>query len=235
MDKNHDIPKEGNPMKKKAAKLIIPLMISVFAVGLSACSSGGKSTAESTAAAVGDTAVQPAAVDAAGNQVLCDQSDIRITANGLVSDGAADPAIEITIENSSKMNITVQVKSFSVNGYMQECFMSTAVPAGALVDSEILLVTNSLKRCGIEEIANADIALHVFDDATWNTIFDSIPVTFSVKGQENYKQNHDDQGEVLFDENQIKIVSRGLSAADGLLGPEVMLYIENNKIGRAHV
>lgn len=222
-------------MKKSVTRIIIPFIMSSLILPLSACSSGNKAAGEPTPAliednqaAVQEDAAKPANVDAVGNQVLYDHSDIRITANGLDSDGVAGPAIPVTIENGSKMNITVQVKSFSVNGYMQECSMSTSVPAGELLDSEISLVTESLNRCGIEEVAEADIALHVFDEATWNTIYDSDPVTFKVKGMENYVQNHDDSGEVLIDENRIKIVSRGLSETDGLFGPQVMLYIENN-------
>lgn len=223
-------------MKKNVTRTIIPFMMSALMLSLSACGAGNKTAGESTAASAEtsqaadheDATAKPADVDAAGNQVLCDQSDIRITANGLEPDGAAGPAIAVTIENGSKMNITVQVKSISVNGYMQECSMSTSVPAGELLDSEISLVPESLDRCGIEAVAKADIVLHVIDDATWNTIYDSDPVTFTVKGMENYVQNHDDSGEIIFDENQIKIVSRGLSETDGLFGPQIMLYIENN-------
>lgn len=223
-------------MKKNVTRIIIPFIMSSLILSLNACSLGNKAAGKPTAASVEasqateneDVTAKPADIDAAGNQILYDQSDIRITANGLNFDGATGPAIPVTIENGSKMNITVQVKSFSVNGYMQECSMSTSVPAGELLDSEISLITESLNRCGIEEVAEADIALHVFDDATWNTIHDSDPVTFKVKGMDNYVQNHDNSGEVLFDEHRIKIVSRGLSKTDGLFGPQVMLYIENN-------
>lgn len=223
-------------MKKNVSRIIIPFIMSSLILSLSACDSGNKAAGEPTTASIEasqaaeheDATAKPADVDAAGNQILYDHSDIRITANGLDTNGAIGSAIPVTIENGSKMNITVQVKSFSVNGYMQECSMSTSVPAGELLDTEISLVTESLNRCGIEEIAEADIALHVFDDATWNTIYDSDPVSFKAKGMENYVQNHDVSGEVLFDENRIKIVSRGLNETDGLFGPQVMLYIENN-------
>lgn len=231
-------------MKKKEKKFNRLFIMSALVFFLSACGTGNK-TAPKTAATSAETsqaaeagpetankeaAAKPADVDAAGNQVLCEQAGIRVTANGFepAEAGAAGPVIPVTIENDTKTNITVQVKSLSVNGYMQDCIMNTSVPAGELLDSEIILITDSLNRCGIEEVAAADIALRIFDDAAWKTVYDSDPVTFTVKGMENYVQSRNDAGEVLLDENRIKIVSRGLNETEGLFGPQVMLYIENN-------
>ena len=45
---------------------------------------------------------------------------------------------------------------------------------------------------------------------------------------ESFSQTYDDSGEVIYDENGIKIVYQGVNSDDSIFGPEAVLYIENN-------
>lgn len=74
-------------------------------------------------------------------QVLIDSNGIKITFKGMdYSDGIFGPEVKLLIENNTDKNYTVQVRNFSVNGFMIETSMSTDVNALFVFALDPLLV-----------------------------------------------------------------------------------------------
>lgn len=176
-------------------------------------------TKEETEAAKGDATVT--------EQVLYDENEIKITATGL-EDSIWGKELQLLIENNMDKSITVQVRKLSVNGFMIEPMMSEDVASGKKANSSITMMSNELETCGIEEIASMEFLFHIFDGESWDEIVDTDMIKVDTSIAEGFEQKVDDAGEVLVEQNGVKIVGKGLSENDSIWGPGVILYIENN-------
>lgn len=161
-------------------------------------------------------------------QELFNQDGIIITATGYEEDGFIGPEIKLLIENNHEKNITVQIRNGSVNGYMQDLHLSCDVATGKKANDTISLSEASLALCDITTITDLEFSFHIFNSDSWDTILDSEQIKISTSGSESYEQVYDDSGEVLFDNNGIQIISKGILEDDSFLGPSLCLYIENN-------
>ena len=45
---------------------------------------------------------------------------------------------------------------------------------------------------------------------------------------DSYAQSYDDSGEIIYENEGIKIVSKGISEDSSFMGPSLILYVENN-------
>lgn len=160
-------------------------------------------------------------------QILYDAEGVTITAKSLEEGGIFGPEIQLLIENNSEQDICVQIRNGSVNGYMVDYQMSADVPAGKKVNDGISLMQTDLDDAQIEEISALEFSFHIFDSESWDTLVDTEMIEL-ITSESEYEQVYDDSGDVIYDENQVKIISKGLSD-DGLFGPEIKLYIENNR------
>ncbi|MCK5128654.1 MAG: hypothetical protein KAQ68_02285 [Clostridiales bacterium] len=159
-------------------------------------------------------------------QILIDQEDIIITVKGFQLDGYGGPEIEVFIENNSEINITVDAKNMTVNGYMHETFFSSDVSAGKKANDTITLSTTELELCGIVDICDIELSFSITDE-DWDEIFDTEIMTIKTSLSESCEQVVNDSGEVLFEENGVKIVYQGLYE-DSYFGTGYVLYLENN-------
>lgn len=80
---------------------------------------------------------------------------------------------------------------------------------------------------GITDIADISFNFHIFDPTSWDTIIDSSTIALKTSIADTYNQSYDDSGEVIFDQDNIRIISKGIGD-DSILGPFVTLYVENN-------
>jgi len=161
-------------------------------------------------------------------QVLYDQDGIKITAKGLSQDGFMGPSVKLLLENDSDKNITVQTRNSSVNGYMMDLQMSADVAVGKKANNEMDIYKTALKQAGVDVIAELEFSFHIFETASWETITDSEQIILKTNIADGYVQTYDDSGDILYNNDGIKIISKGLSVDESFMGPELMLYIENS-------
>ena len=161
-------------------------------------------------------------------QVLLDDVGVKITAKSLDNSGFWGPDLKILIENESDSNLTVQVRDSSVNGYMISTSISSEVVSGKKVNDSITFSSSDLKLAGINTIADMEFSFHIFYTDNWDTYYDSDIVSIKTSVADSYNYEFDDSGDVLIDQNGVKIVLKGLSKDSSILGPAVLLYIENN-------
>lgn len=176
-----------------------------------------------------DSSEEKAASDAVTieEQVVYDADDIKITAKGL-EDGLFGTELTLLIENNSSKDVTVQARNANVNGYMVTTMMSADVAAGKKANDALTFETSGLKDCGIDTIATMEFSFHIFETDSWDKSVDTDVIKLETSVAGSYTQTYDDSGEVLVDENGVKIVGKGLSTDDSFWGPGVILYIENN-------
>jgi len=161
-------------------------------------------------------------------KLVFDQNNIRITVNSLNTENFLyGPELNVTIENNSGLDITVQILSCAVNGAMVEAVFSCDVPAGEKARDRIVFVSESLEKAGIKTIINIEFRVCVFDTRSWDTIIQSDTVALTTTAYPSFKQSFDGSGEVLLRTRGYKIVAKRLERAENLWGADLVLYMEN--------
>ena len=227
-------------MKKTIAWMMAILMI-LTAAGCTGTGKSGKNasgsaggTAQTSEAGTGTTSraqessAAPQPKEATIEEtVLMDDAGVKITAKSLNLNGFFGPELALLIENNSEKNLTVQARKASVNGYMVETMMSVEVAAGKKASDSLTFTDSSLKEAGIEAIADMEFSFHIFTSDDWKEYLDTEMISVKTSLAEGFNYVYDDSGEVVFEKEGIRIVSKGLSAEDSLLGKNVLFYIEN--------
>lgn len=222
-------------------KILSLALVLALTLCLTAC--GGSSGSGSSAADAGTSDADPADGGAAedsgtvestpaaeatlSEQILLEDSAIKVTVTGLDSNGLMGPEVKLLMENTGDAALTVQARNVSVNGYMVTASLSEDVAPGKKSNTSLLLLRSDLERCGIDTIADIAFSLHIFDSESWDTYLDTDLYQLTTSAAEGFAYAYDDSGTVLYEENGVKIVSKGISENDSLMGPSLLLYVEN--------
>lgn len=166
--------------------------------------------------------------DTISETVLLDEAGVKITAKSLEMNSLLGPEIKLLIENTSGINLTVQARNVSVNGYMIEPIMSVDIVSGKKANDSIIFSESDLDLCGIKTIADIELSFHIFSTDDWETYLDSKPIQLKTTAADTYTYTFDDSGEDVYNSNDVKIVIKGLSENDSILGPGIIVYIYNN-------
>ena len=106
--------------------------------------------------------------------LVVDQNDIKkyvLKMDDKDSFWGAD--IYVYIENNSSQNITVQARDVSIDGFMVEPSFSADVEAGKKSYDTITFMESDLEDNGITDIKQIELKFTVFNEDTWNDIFDT--------------------------------------------------------------
>lgn len=160
------------------------------------------------------------------HQVLLDKRGLVITATGLDENSAQGPTLNVSIENRSETDVTIQTRDASVNGYMMDTSFSLTVAAGQKAEGAILFLASRMQRSGIETIADLEFSFHILDQNRI-TFLDSDPIMIRTPAADTYQYRFDDSGEELYHENGVRIISKGFSDSESVFGPGLVLFIEN--------
>lgn len=160
--------------------------------------------------------------------ILVDEEGIKITAKSLDSDAFFGAEIKLLIENNSGENLTFQCRNSSVNGYMINSLMSVDVVNGKKANDTLTLSSSDLEMCGIDTIADMEFSFHVFNSDTWNTYLDTPQLEMKTSAYDTYEYFFDDSGDLIYNDNGIKLIIKGLLNDDSIFGPSIVVYIENN-------
>ena len=120
------------------------------------------------------------AVDQSGTPAL-NQDGLEIVVRGVeIQDSDWGPEIMLYLNNQTGQDITVQLDDFSINGYMINPIFSCDVADGKLAYNSIYLDAEELKSNGIDRIDSITCSFVVCDPNTWDTFFESEPVTIQI-------------------------------------------------------
>lgn len=160
--------------------------------------------------------------------VLIDESGVKITAKSLSTDEIFGAELKLLMENNSGKNLTIQCRNASVNGYMVEPMMSVDIVNGKNANDAITFMDSDFDACGITGIADMEFAFHIFTTDDWETYLDTAQIQLKTSIAETYEYTFDDSGDVIYDANGIKVIIKGLAENSSILGPGIVVYIENN-------
>lgn len=153
----------------------LPIRAVAEAVGMDVNWDGQTKTV--TLSSGGSTETQPVKKEegTAVGKVLYNANGIKVTYKGISSEERliTGKSVNLLIENTSNRNLTVQVRDFSVNGYMSDPIFSSSVAAGKKAMDEISIMKSDLEKNGITDIEDIEFTFHVFDDDDWEYRFDS--------------------------------------------------------------
>ncbi|MDO5118397.1 MAG: hypothetical protein Q4D34_07920 [Eggerthellaceae bacterium] len=226
-------------------RLLIAALVIVFAASLFGCSSGGSSNSkpsitepssasvESKGGSEGNTESatankQPTGSAQVDETVLVDESGIRITTTGL-GNGYGGKSLKLLIENNSGEGLIFQCRNASINGYMVDTMFSSNVADGKKAKDAITFVKSSLELSDIDAIADIELTFHIFSSDNWSTYLDTEPVTLRTSIADEYNYEYDDSGAMLYDDEGLQIIVKGLSKNASYLGPSVIVEIINNR------
>lgn len=107
-------------------------------------------------------------------KLVVDQNDIKIYVlkkDDKNSFWGAD--IYVYIENNSSQDITAQVRDVSINGFMIDPTFSADVSAGKKAYDTITFHESDLKDNDINDIKEIELKFNVFNEDSWNDIFET--------------------------------------------------------------
>ena len=208
-------------MKKKLSLIVCLFIFLIMAMG---SGSNSKTELDSGNSSTNSEIKKEITVE---QQLVLDEKDIKITVTGLELDGWLGPQLKLLIENDSAENITVQSRLSSVNGFMIYSTISEDVAALKKANTNISFEKLYLEKANIDTIASMQFSFHIFNSDTWDSILESEPITVYTSALD-YIQEVDDEGSILVDTKDIRIIAQGIDKDDSIFGPSLMLYIENN-------
>lgn len=195
---------------------LVLVLVSLLAAGCS-----GDALKQST----GMTAVSGKTVTIS-ETVLYEAEGVKITATGLEA-GLVGPEIKLTIENSSEKNVLVTTDKLSANGYMMPLAgLYAEVAAGKNANESITLYTSDLEQSGVETLAKLEFYLKLQNPENYEVMATSELITLPTS-EAGHTQAVDDSGDVIYAENGIKVVCKGLKQ-DAIWDGTVVFYMENS-------
>lgn len=159
--------------------------------------------------------------------VVFDDEGIKITAKEYVTDSFWGDGIKFLIENDTEQNITVGVTALIVNDYMISDLFVADVAAGKKTNETMNLSSSDLKAAGIETIGQIEVYFHIYDSDSWDDIASTDCITLKTSLYDQMDTTVDDEGQVLYEEDGIKIVGKFVDEKS-FWGTAVLLYIEND-------
>ncbi len=160
-------------------------------------------------------------------EVVFDEDGIKITAKEYTTDSIWGDGIKFLIENETEQNITVGVTALIVNDYMISDLFVAEVAAGKKTNETMNLSSSDLKAAGITTIGQIEVYLHIYDSDSWDDIANTGCITIKTSLYDQMDTTVDDAGQVLYEEDGIKIVGKYVNESD-FWGTAVLLYIEND-------
>lgn len=126
------------------------------------------------------TAGEEPAAAVAVNQVLVDESGIKITYTGMEMTEEGNAELRMTVENNSEQPILVNVQDFSANGMMMNAMFATQVTPGKKSNDELTIYASTLEENGVTAVESVEFSLMVFNDDTLDTIVETDLIALTV-------------------------------------------------------
>ncbi len=159
---------------------------------------------------------------------LYNANGITVTATEFDANASYGPEIGIRVQNESDRTVEISAGDVSVNGYMLDpgLLYIVAMP-GQTIEDVLTLYNFVLDSCGIDTVAEVALSIIVTDDETLEEIDVGDRVTLTTSAAEDFTQAVDDSGDVIYDEDGIRVVNQGLQQ-DDIWDGDLVLYFENN-------
>lgn len=188
-----------------------------------------KETEETPGETSANETAKPVPDELTVEETLCfEYNGITVTAKKLVEDSWQGTGLRLNIANDTSKTYTVAVDSVIVNDCMISDFFSCEVAAGKKANDTLYFSSTELSEAGIEKIGKIEIYFYIYDSTTYDRVYESECVTIKTSAYESISDDRKDDGYVLYEGKDVKIVGRYVEQYDWL-GKALVLYIENNR------
>ncbi len=204
---------------KKA--LIIPMLI--LAMSFSGCESSPNEiqTTLSEDNVVSANADGSKSANTLPSESADNQTPQEKTSKSVEEDASSTISVEETVLVEQD-GVKVTLTSFADSSFMGPEFK-------LLIENDSLsFLSSQLELNGIDVIKDIELKFKVFNDETWDDIFDTETVYIQTSADPAYTQAYDESGALVLEQNGIKIVAKTLESEESFWGADLYLYIAND-------
>ncbi len=112
---------------------------------------------------------------------LYNKGGIRIVGKIVDENSFWGTAVLLYLENNTGKNLTFSCENMSINGFMVSPFFASTVYDGKMAIDEITVFSSDLEENDITSIETVELAFHIYNTDTFETVTDTEPLSFSVK------------------------------------------------------
>ncbi len=168
-------------------------------------------------------------------QVIYNKGGVTVTALSLEgpTEDFSGKKLNLLIANHSDLYVLLQANDISYNGFMAQDSNSGLfhIKPGEVIRGTVSIYSRDVEQSGFGQIATMEFKLDIHQKSAH---FESDIVTIDTSAKKEYIQKSDPQGDVLYNDKNIKIVFVGQENTKyfGLIGN---FYFENNSDTKLHV
>ena len=161
-------------------------------------------------------------------KIIYKNADMEVKAMGIDYSPASGPELKLSFKNNFGKDITIQAPYAVVNGYMVKPDMNVTVPYAKCGEGTLALPYYNLAMAGITSLQNIEFSLRVVDSKSYNPIHKTELISVKTSAQPTEEPEYDESGQVVYDDNDIKIVLKGLNTTHVTSdGAELLVYMYN--------
>ena len=164
----------------------------------------------------------------AEEKIVYKDADFEVKLLGIDYSSASGPALKLSFKNNFGKDITIQAPYAVVNGYMITPDMSVEVPYAKSGAGSLSLPYYYLSMAGITTLREIEFSLRVVDSKSYNPIFKTDMISVKTSAADTEEPECDESGQVVYDDNDVKIVIKGITATHVTSdGSELVVYMYN--------
>ena len=164
----------------------------------------------------------------ADERIVYKDADLEVKTTGIDYSSAVGPELKLCFKNNFGKDITVQAPYAVVNGYMVKPDMSVDIPYAKNGEGTLTLPYFSLSLADITCLQKIEFSLRIVETQSFNPITKTEIITVTTSADQDAEPEYDESGQVAYDDNDIKIVLKGVNTDRGLTdGAELVVYMYN--------
>ena len=168
--------------------------------------------------------------------VLIDEGGVRISAVSLQTESQlsaqGNSSLKLRLENSTEQNVSLNIRNVSVNGYMTPSVLVTSLDPGSSNELSLPLRHEDLVPNGISQIADIEFAVSATFTDGYGDPFQETKLSVYTSAMGSYVQQYDDGGEILYTDDTLTIISKGVrdeTSGSGLHMVSLVVEVINNR------
>lgn len=164
----------------------------------------------------------------AEEQIVYQSDEVTVSAVSLRYDPITGAALLFRVDNQSARNLLVQMDTCAVNGYMTAVDLNLKAPSGKLTEGEMVIPYSSLALADVDVIATVEFCIRLVDQDSYEALTDDAVTVITTTSAEGYEPVFDDEGQIVYDDRDIRIVIKGIDRGRQVSEyPVLLVYMYN--------
>lgn len=161
-------------------------------------------------------------------KIVYKDADMEVKVQGIDYSPASGPELKLSFKNNFGKDITVQAPYAVVNGYMLKPDMSVEIPYAKSGDGTLALPYYYLAMADITSLKEIEFSLRVVETKSYDPICKTDLISVKTSAEQKDTSACDDSGQTVYDDNDIKIVIKGVTSTRvSSDGSELLVYMYN--------